>query len=125
MKEIKAYVCDHCGKAYKYRGTALNHEEVCRKNPKNFSACSGCKHIEEVPLEFESRYSDDDCSSPNIKSKMFHCNKLNKDLYPAIVLRKKLHLRYPEQFENQEQMPSECKFYTTANFGINDDDFIF
>lgn len=112
MKEITGYKCDFCGKIYRYKGTALNHEKVCNKNPKNNAACIGCKYIEKIPVEFDNIVYDDDYGgSQTIKSKMFHCIKLNKDLYPALILRKKLHLRHPEHFAKQEQMPSECEFY--------------
>ena len=124
MKEIQAFKCDYCGKLYQRKYATLNHEKLCTKNPENFSACSGCKYIEEITLEFASRYDDDEGNAPDIRSKMFHCKKLNKDVYPAIVLRKKLHLKYPEQFENQEQMPSECEFYYTGKL-VDDDDYTF
>lgn len=118
MKETKAYKCDYCGKLYRYGKTALNHEKLCKKNPENIAACSGCKHIEEIPIEFESMYYDDYYGGiPTITSKMFHCNKLNKNLYPAKAVRKKLNIRYPEQFKDQEQMPSNCDFWQMAALG--------
>lgn len=120
MKETKAYKCDYCGKLYRYGKTALNHESICYKNPKNKAACIGCGYLEEIKIKVKySVYSEDIYSRTFtlIDSKKFHCNKLNKDLYPAKAVRKKLNIRYPEQFKDQEQMPSNCDFWQMAAFG--------
>ena len=120
MKETKAYKCEYCGKLYRHGKTALNHENTCNKNPKNQAACIGCEYLEEIKIEVKNwAYSGDPYyyTAPYVDSKKFHCNKLNKDLYPAKVVRKKLHIRYPEQFKDQEQMPSNCDFWQMAAFG--------
>lgn len=114
MKEINAYKCDFCGKLYKRKGDALNHERVCHKNPINDARCIMCSHIELVPVLVKNWLWDGDPYNDTpalIEVKKFHCNKLNKDLYPALILRKKLHLRHPEHYATQELMPNECEYF--------------
>jgi len=43
MKEVRAWVTD-CGKLYKYKQSAKNHERICKcwSNPK-FKTCKTCK----------------------------------------------------------------------------------
>ena len=126
MKEIIGYKCDFCGKIYRYKGTALNHEKVCKDNPKNNAACIGCKYIDEVKILVRNwQWSGDpnDWTPQFINSKKFNCNKLDKDLYPALILRKRLHKRHPEHFAKQEQMPSECKFNMPIYLGNGNADY--
>ena len=128
MKEIIGYKCDFCGKLYQRKWIVLEHEKACRLNPTNWSKCSGCKHIQKVSRYIENNneyYCADEYGTmaKAVKIKMFHCNKLNKDLYPALILRKRLHKRHPEHFAKQKQMPSECEFNMPTYLGNGNADY--
>lgn len=81
------------------------HEKWCNKNPENYHDCWGCLnlHMIDKPLII------DENNQVLYKTNSFRCIKLNKNLYPYIVNKKKLLEKYPETFKDQELMPSICK----------------
>lgn len=116
MRETQAYACDYCGKLYRQKHHCLWHERVCCKNPQNQTKCFDCKYLDRLTIDVknENEYYTIDkygTTAKTIKVTKYHCNKLDRDLYPVIVLRKKLHLRHSEHFSKQEQMPSECEYF--------------
>ncbi len=107
------YKCDHCKKLYQVKRACAKHEDNCTRNPKNIAACSGCVFIEQRPTEYWYDTGYGEFSGKSIK---FHCKKLDKDLYPHKVVRTGLLERYPENFEDQEQMPTTCEHRDDINF---------
>lgn len=48
MKEVPAYLCEHCGKVYLKRHACKKHEEeICPKNPEIRPLCYSCEHYHE------------------------------------------------------------------------------
>lgn len=109
MEELikTVYVCEYCKKKYFRKHAAIQHEELCNSNPKNHSVCSICIHIEKIKIDVE--YQNHEYGGVDIKqATAFYCPIKNKKLYPLIVRKKKLPERFPETFDDQEPMPTEC-----------------
>ena len=107
------YKCDHCRKVYQVKNACAIHEFNCTRNPKNIAACGGCVFMEERPTEY---FYDTGYGESSAKSTKFHCKKLDKDMYPYKAIRLGLLDKYPEQFEEQEQMPTTCEHRDDINF---------
>lgn len=106
-ENVTMYKCEHCPKRYYRKQDILKHEFNCSRNPKNFSACHSCVHLEETEVEYVY-YTEEE--SIIKKTTGFHCNKLNKDMYPFKAAKKGLPIKYPKTFKDQIQMPSACDF---------------
>lgn len=115
--KIKAvHQCDHCNKKLFVKPAMEKHERHCYKNPTNRVACEGCDFLKETKIEYAVDYYGQESMRT---SRSFVCAKLNKVLFPRVVERKELHLKYPETFEGQEPMPRDChefKQYFTSPF---------
>jgi hypothetical protein len=109
-ENVTLYICEHCNRKMQIKNAMIKHEEICSKNPKNVSACSGCIFMEEgeTNVYYYHPYNGEETVR---KCKTFHCKKLNKDLYPYKVVRKGLLSEYPESFEGMEQMPNKCEHW--------------
>ena len=95
---ITLYYCEFCKKELKRKHAMVNHESKCRNNPTNYQPCFNCKYFQEH-VDSRNYYS---------------CNKLNKQMYTINAVHKKLLEKYPESFEEQEQMPLlECPSFET------------
>jgi|SRR3990167_9873198 len=113
IENVKVFVCDFCKKKLFRQHAMLKHEDFCSRNPKNFSACSGCVFMKEEETEVyysnSNIYGDEETTT--VKTKAFYCKKLDKHLYPFKVVAKGLLEKYPETFEGQEQMPVKCEHW--------------
>jgi hypothetical protein len=107
-ENVTVYQCEHCKKKMFRKHAMERHIDFCTYNPKNFTACSGCAHLDEIKIE----YSVDHYFYVEVqrKSNGFRCKKLDKTLYPLKAKRLGLPEKYPETFEDQELMPRECEF---------------
>jgi hypothetical protein len=110
IENITLYKCGFCKKKMQRKHAMIKHEEHCSKNPKNWSACSGCVFMKEGETEvyYQNNYSGE-MEESSKRCKTFHCEKFNKDLYPYKVVKKGLLGKYPESFEGMEQMPTTCE----------------
>ena len=102
------YKCEFCKKYLIKKHAAIKHEFNCYKNPKNHSACVGCIFINVEPITYLGGH-DYYGERTDIKGNQFKCEKLNKTMYPFVLVKKGVVEKHPEQFEGQEQMPSNCK----------------
>jgi hypothetical protein len=110
MKEVKAFKCEFCGKKLERKHAMLWHEKHCGKNPANHFDCQWCKELKEVTIEVD--LGDDYYNEPIIKKcKSFECKRLGLKLYPLVVLRKKLNIKHPATFQNQELFRNNCEIY--------------
>lgn len=116
-ENVTVYGCGFCKKKLFRKHAMVKHEEFCTRNPKNFAMCSGCKFLREEMVEI-STGSDYNGEENFIKSKGFHCSKLDKDLYPMKVVRSGFLQRHPEHFEGQELMPNKCDSFVL--YGMSD-----
>lgn len=112
-ENVTVYKCGFCKKKKMFVKQAMErHEAKCSYNPDNNVACSGCSFLEEIEVEYtvfghNGYYETEDVK----KAKGFKCTKLDKILYPPKVFHSGLLERYPETFEGQERMPTQCEFY--------------
>lgn len=108
--ETEVYKCDYCGKNLIRKHAMIKHEKFCDRNPLNIKACFGCVFLtkEEVLIEEHDHYDR--------KSNGFRCTKKDVLLYPTKVERKGLLDKYPETFEDQEPMPSQCDLHEYPKF---------
>ena len=114
-ENITVYKCEFCKKKLFVKHAMEAHEKYCSSNPANWSACCGCKHMEERSIDihyYESVH----------QVKQFYCKKLEQLLYPMKVVKKKLLEKYPETFENQKPMPATCEFFSN-DYGAYTDSF--
>jgi hypothetical protein len=107
-KEV--YTCEHCKKYLVRKSAMVNHEFNCTYNPKNHVACIGCKFIKQEPTEYA--YTDYDGDRLYKTGKKFVCAKLNKTMYPFVLVKRGILKLNPEQFLGQEQMPPKCDSFT-------------
>jgi hypothetical protein len=117
-ENITVYRCDFCKKKLFVKKAMERHEMYCGKNPENFKRCAdGCIHLEEIRVDYwvEDYHGD----GYDKTAKGFRCNKLNKLLYPTIVEKKGLDIKYPDTFGNQEPMPKDCEHFENAYFKIH------
>jgi len=103
MKETirPVYQCDHCKKNYLSKYAAGKHEKFCSYAPENKAKCFDCVFLERDTISTRG-YVD-------INS--FYCTKMGVGVYPVKAERKGLVSKYPETFEDQIRMPSECSVY--------------
>lgn len=107
-ESVTVYQCDYCSKKLFRKNAMIHHEQWCNSNPKNMAKCMGCDHLKETVNVVYGDYFGQEYEK---SCKSFKCEKLNKILYPAKVIRKGLLDKYPESFEDQELMPTDCEFY--------------
>ena len=108
IREI--YTCDYCNKHLFLRHAMENHEIKCVNNPLNFSACVGCINLTEIKVPYTYYGSFDGYPiEENREANGFYCNKLNQKMYPSKAKHKGLPDKYPETFEDQICMPSNCE----------------
>lgn len=113
-ENVTLYKCDFCKKELKRKHAMINHEENCSCNPKHFDACSNCHFLKVKPKTIHYDVPcgyDGEMEERTISSQSFHCTKLNKEMYPSKVVRKKIINRFPETFQGMEQMPNECEHF--------------
>lgn len=109
-QNVTVYQCEFCKKKMFREHAMKNHEKWCTHNPINFTACSGCDHLEVNTFEWSNEhgaYSTDDL----ITSNCFRCKAKNVEMYPLKALKKELPTRYPHDFENKVLMLSKCELY--------------
>lgn len=104
IKEI--YKCDHCNKLYQIKSWAEQHEEGCNKNPDNFRACFGCKHLckKNVDYWFDTYHGED---SKDVL--VFYCEKIDSCLYPPKVELAKKWFDFGDI--NNQPMKKKCEFF--------------
>jgi len=103
------YKCDHCGKIYQQLRFVPRHEETCKKNPDNRIACSGCVFMQEIEKSIDIDTYD---GYRTIKRKAFFCKKKQIGLYPPKAIHSGVVGKYPEDFEEEERMPTECDLFS-------------
>ena len=74
MEKVTAYKCKHCGKLYQRAKNCEKHETRCKKNPDNFRACFGCKHLKKVT---EDLYYDTYWGEDSQKVEVLKCTRFN------------------------------------------------
>ena len=102
------YRCDYCKKVYLIERYCKEHEFNCAKNPKNYMACSGCIFLKEDTITNYYEQYDHEYSKTSLH---FHCENLNKDIYPYKCIRLGLVDKFPDSFSDQEVMPNKCEFH--------------
>jgi hypothetical protein len=118
MKETKTtiYECEFCGKYYKRKHLAINHESGCKLNPENFQRCIGCSFLE--MKETTVRY-DRMCAGENLgiyyvdeyrKKELLFCNKKQIHVYPYWTSNPILQEDIDGEIPN-EPMLKECDFF--------------
>lgn len=110
-KTKEVFYCEHCNKHGLSKSAMLRHEKFCSSNPLNQHACYTCKHLkhcegEDIEIHYEG--GGNILTRHEKGAQYFSCEKLNKTLYNIVALRKKLPEKYPEHFEGQELMPTNC-----------------
>lgn len=108
------YHCDYCRKKLLRKHAMVRHELNCYSNPINKPKCSGCIHLEEIKKVIGVECSND--HDYELKANSFWCNKLKMGLYPQKAVRLGLIDNYPEQFEDEKRMPTECEHFEDNNF---------
>lgn len=111
-KDVTVYICDHCKKKLFRKHAMVNHELLCDKNPINKKACFGCIYLdtEEIEVQTGSDYDGE----PNYRtSGCFNCKKLEKLMYSWNAEKRGLPNAYPEDFEEQKNMPNECRHFSS------------
>lgn len=78
-KTETVYYCGHCGKAYFRRAACEKHEEICQKNPQNYSHCYACKYLTKTWA-----YRHDDNALLKKRVLIYWCPKLRKGLLSPI-----------------------------------------
>jgi len=113
MKErlLKVYNCSFCNKRYLIKTVAYRHEEWCGSNPKNWPACNGCVHLEQIEKDITVYAGTYNEYSRTVKS--FWCGAKKVGLYPSKCLQTDMVKKYPENFIDEELMPKECEFLST------------
>ena len=119
IENITIYKCDYCKKTLFRKHAMIHHETYCKSNPNNVRACGACIHLEKTQINYLSKYTDDEGCGIERTTNGFHCNKLNKNLYPLKVLKHNLVQRFPRTFEGQELMPKECDSMERANIDFD------
>ena len=102
-KEITAYFCSHCNKLYQRKHACLNHEKICYSNPDAQRACYVCIHLKKKDI---THHYDTYCGASYETINIFHCNKLNKFVYPPNVEQKKNWFDLGDEIN--EPMPKKC-----------------
>lgn len=105
LENVTLYVCEYCKKRLILKHAMEKHEFNCSANPKNTTICSMCCFLEVGETTVQSDYYGE---MQKQKQKTFHCKKLNKNMYPFKVVKKRLLERFPESFAGKEQMPQDC-----------------
>lgn len=109
VKETKVYKCDFCKKKSFMSNAMVRHERWCNSNPVNFKACIDCQNLEETTVDYEIQIAIDDFRTNHAKA--FRCTRLDRLLYPTKVEQKGLPEKYPNTFENQYPMPTNCTLF--------------
>lgn len=104
-ENVTLYICDHCRKRLIRKSAMEKHEVDCTQNPANRSKCGGCVFLKEVQKEF---WVDTYGGETARKANGFFCTKLNVGMYPHKAVRLGLVDKYPDQFDGEIKMPTEC-----------------
>jgi hypothetical protein len=112
-ENVTIYKCQYCpkreAKIYIRMQDIVKHETNCYGNPKNWAACSGCKHLEEIKVEYKVDADMDVYIGTETKeANGFRCKKLEQKMYPFKAVRKGIVKRFPDTFKDQIQMPTRC-----------------
>lgn len=108
-ENVSVYCCGFCKKKLFVKGAMERHEKHCTHNPANHKKClEGCTHLGESMVEIGN---SEDYGGGIRSAKCFYCKAQNKFIYPPVVERKGLNIKYPETFKNQEPMPNECEYF--------------
>jgi len=107
QQERTVFICDHCNRKMFVKHACIAHEDVCTRNPKNFIACSGCDNLDVYNKEYVVNPDSDHPYGRT--SKAFRCKKLDVGMYPPKA--KKIARNYPQNFEDEIVMPTECEHY--------------
>lgn len=113
-ENVTLYKCDFCKKKLQVKHAMAKHEKYCYGRPENQSMCTGCRHLEEIKVEYttyDNAYDEDGPREVTRTSKGYHCKKLDKLMYHIGAVKKGLVDKYPETFEGRERMPSECEHF--------------
>lgn len=106
-ENITLYECEHCKKRLIKKSAMEFHELWCYSNPENKKACSGCVFAINETVNY---YVDSFDGEHEMKSTAIRCVKFDKLMYPFKAEKMGLPDKYPESFEKQEAMPTECEF---------------
>lgn len=97
MKEVPAYLCEHCGKVYLKRHACKKHEEdICPKNPEIRPLCYSCEHYHEELMKreiiayyletyfgedvYEKEFNLNTCNHPDNWQKLYNNVKLSDEM---------------------------------------------
>lgn len=115
-KETVIYHCDFCSKKLQRKHAMVHHEMFCPKNPDNFRPCyKNCKYYErdKVAIECGDNYAgepqDYDVEIP-------FCTFHQKGLISLTAKRKGLPQKYPWTFQDQIEMPRDCKEFDRKEY---------
>jgi len=115
------YECEFCGKYYKRKHHAINHESGCKLNPDNFQRCISCSFLEQKEINV---HYDKMCLGENLgvyytdgerKQELLYCNKKQIFVYPYWTSNPILQEDIPDEIPN-EPMPKECDYFEINNF---------
>ena len=120
LENVIIYRCDFCNKELNRKHAMINHEELCKNNPKNVKACHFCNHLETIDKEvfFENKYYHPDYNTNEGEwkvKKVFRCKKFDKLMFPFSIEKKGLHKEWIT-FEEQEPMPNQCDDFEELNY---------
>lgn len=117
-ENVTVYRCEFCKKKKMFVKQAMErHEAKCSYNPANFVACAGCVHLEDIQIPYTVFGHNGYCETEEErKASGFKCKKLDKILYPPKAEHKGLVKKYPETFEGQERMPTNCEHHEYFEF---------
>lgn len=113
-KDVTIFICEHCEKKMFAKGAMTKHEKWCNYNPANHRVCHDCKFLEETIIEYSVDVCEDEYQgSIKRKTTAFKCThpEINKMVYPFKAEKKLLPIRFPETFDGQIPMKSECEHF--------------
>ena len=116
-ENVTLYNCDFCNKELKRKHAMVNHELKCRDNPANYQPCFRCKYMQKQNDGGNEKFyvaGGEVCSDYVDSMDYYFCNKLKKKMYTINAVHKNLIEKYPETFDEQEQMPLlTCESFET------------
>mgnify|MGYP003560170479 CR=1 FL=1 len=90
QENITLYSCDFCKKRMVRKHAMIKHEPSCYSNPENKPACSDCKFLEEIKVEYyydfgmgESRTATDQLLV--LVAHIIFCNRFIENISLLIV----------------------------------------
>lgn len=99
------YKCEYCKKLYQIKRFAIQHENICKKNPKNDRLCFNCTYLIKKYVCIED--CDDQCkgNADCNRYSFFYCSETDSFIYPPYVK------PAPLIEDENKRMPQECKLY--------------